>query len=737
VTRQPTTWGAGAASPARKRLLALALALALALTGGCAAQWLLAATADAGSYPVYACGAGGVADNRSWTSDFNHGGMTVYDACPAINGADGLATRHVVSPNPGWTDPFGAYARWTFTAPPGAAVAAVSADANVRSGRDGWAAGLVNGGGAWIWCGGPCIASWLSIQVPTGAEGQVSAQTMCLSWPACSIDGGLRGYLYLRNVTVTVADSTPPALGQLGGSAWTDAWQRGRGSVAFDASDNVGVQRTALYLDGQRQDEQAWSCDYSRPAPCAGGNIRWTLSSNVAALLDGDHTLTVEATDTAGNSQQAARTIHVDNTPPGPVGDLALTGGGEWRHTNDFAVSFTVPARRANQAPIVAARYQLCAARTQACQPERRVPGTALTALTAIKLPAPGEYALRVWLEDTAGNASSETAPRALLLGYDPEAPASAAFEPQDPSDPRRVSVLVKDDISGLGSGQIEVSRAGSGEWREIPAGVHGDRLVGQIDDTALPRGRYELRARVADKAGNTITTATRQDGGQATVTVPLRVRILMAAGARTRRHRARLARTIRVPYNRLVAVHGRLTTVDHQPMRNAIVRVLSRLDQRGATPRALRSITTSRTGRFVYRTRARASRQITLHYPGTDVLAEARRTVTLRVPARSTLHVSRHFVLNGESVRFSGRLRGGHFPAGGRLIELQARYRDAWHTFATAQTTPRGRWRYTYRFEGTHGRQTYAFRVRIPRQADYPFAAGHSRPRRVTVRGL
>ena len=75
--------------------------------------------------------------------------------------------------------------------------------------------------------------------------------------------------------------------------------------------------------------------------------------------------------------------------------------------------------------------------------------------------------------------------------------------------------------------------------------------------------------------------------------------------------------------------------------------------------------------------------------------------------------------------------------PAGGKLVELQARLSDRWQTFRTARTDGAGRWAIRYRFKRTRGVQHFRFRARLPREASYPFAAGGSRPLTVRVRGL
>ncbi len=92
--------------------------------------------------------------------------------------------------------------------------------------------------------------------------------------------------------------------------------------------------------------------------------------------------------------------------------------------------------------------------------------------------------------------------------------------------------------------------------------------------------------------------------------------------------------------------------------------------------------------------------------------------------------------VLNGDRVTFRGRLRGGGIPEGGKLLEMQAFFRNRWRTFSTVRTDARGRWRFSYQFGGTRGLITYRFRVLIPHEGGYPFDTGRSRVIRVAVRG-
>jgi hypothetical protein len=100
-------------------------------------------------------------------------------------------------------------------------------------------------------------------------------------------------------------------------------------------------------------------------------------------------------------------------------------------------------------------------------------------------------------------------------------------------------------------------------------------------------------------------------------------------------------------------------------------------------------------------------------------------------------MRANRHRVVNGESVRFTGTVPGEPLPAIGKLLQLQVFSRGDWLTFATPRSDPRGNWRHEYRFTATQGVTRYRFRVRVPREAGYPYAAGTSKSVRVTVAGL
>ena len=82
----------------------------------------------------------------------------------------------------------------------------------------------------------------------------------------------------------------------------------------------------------------------------------------------------------------------------------------------------------------------------------------------------------------------------------------------------------------------------------------------------------------------------------------------------------------------------------------------------------------------------------------------------------------------------FRGRLLGGHVPRGGKRVELQARVGAGWRTFASVRTDARGRLRHPYRFSASSAGQVYALRLRVPREASYPYERATSRPVEVRV---
>lgn len=116
-----------------------------------------------------------------------------------------------------------------------------------------------------------------------------------------------------------------------------------------------------------------------------------------------------------------------------------------------------------------------------------------------------------------------------------------------------------------------------------------------------------------------------------------------------------------------------------------------------------------------------------------TPTRQEARRQKARR-KATVTIAVTRKVLRGGGRTLFHGRVRGGSIPGTGKLVEVQAHFRGRWRTISAVRSRRDGRWRFPYRFHRSVATARYRLRARVPIEAGYPFAAGVSRPVRVTV---
>ena len=709
-----------------------------------------AAPARAGTYDVLVCdaaegiGGGNLALELSSNDSFAN-----ETHCPTDNNyPDGIIHRN--RQNAGKANHLRG-ARGTFTAPPGTTVREVFwRGAMSRAGCQ-WGLGIVANNR--LLYGLPANSSCAQVGLSddrTVAIGAPSFQTAvaCGSVDGCAtaqIDGGWHGYQvamrtnYLR---IRVDDPTPPSVSGLGGPLASGAWVRGPQAVTFNASDGAGILVTRLRVDGADR-AAAWRvCDFRRAAPCSnvsGGSHTF----NTSELADGEHELIVDAGDPGWNLGSATATLRSDNSPPARPTGVTVDGGEGWRQSNSFDVSWTNPDGQ--YAPITGARYSLCPAGVASGCSSGAATGEGISRLAGITVPAPGDWELRIWLEDQAGNVDEKTASDPVRLRFDDE-PPTVVFEPQDPNDPRRIGVTVTDGASGVAGGSVEISRAGSDRWQALETTFAGDKLTAYPPDDRLADGRYLLRAYAGDAAGNQGAGDRRADGALAELTLPVRIATRLRAGVskrvRVRRGRGKRTRVVRrlhrrshVGLGRRVLVRGRLVDRARQPVAAQQLSVWTRTGARGRF-RPLGVVTTDRRGRFRYRVRTRLNRTIRVYYAGTPLIRSVSADVVLLVRARATLSASRKHARNGQAVTFGGRFLAQRRYRAGKLVELQARVGKRWRTFATARTDDGGRYGVRYRFKSTTGRVTYKFRARLPKERAFPYEPGRSRVKTVTVRG-
>jgi hypothetical protein len=201
--------------------------------------------------------------------------------------------------------------------------------------------------------------------------------------------------------------------------------------------------------------------------------------------------------------------------------------------------------------------------------------------------------------------------------------------------------------------------------------------------------------------------------------------------------HHARLAKAASANYGQLVRVRGTLKSPEGNPMQGVDVQAWTQIKDGVTPPRLIATVKTSRKGAFSFLVRKGPSRSIKIRYAGTEQIRSATENLNLNVRSKTSMRPNHRRRVNGESVRFHGRIKTGRIPKGGKLIEVQVYVRGQWRTFATTRAGAHGTWSYDYRFDGTRGNQTYRFRARVPRETGYPFATGRSGVVRVRVRGV
>jgi hypothetical protein len=192
---------------------------------------------------------------------------------------------------------------------------------------------------------------------------------------------------------------------------------------------------------------------------------------------------------------------------------------------------------------------------------------------------------------------------------------------------------------------------------------------------------------------------------------------------------RARLRRN-----GRADSVSGRIVDEAGRGLAGARVCVATRVRLAGVAERVISTPPTRADGRFDTPIPSGPSREVRVAYwPGPATALE--RYLRLQEPARPRLRVwPRRPIANGHRVHFLVRLPGPR--SAGRRVKVQARAGRRWLDLRSGLTDAGGAYRARYRFHATTGRRRYRFRAAVPKQRGYPYEAGSSPVRRVTVVG-
>ena len=190
------------------------------------------------------------------------------------------------------------------------------------------------------------------------------------------------------------------------------------------------------------------------------------------------------------------------------------------------------------------------------------------------------------------------------------------------------------------------------------------------------------------------------------------------------RRRETVLKRSAGVRFGQRVTIAGQLANRDGQGVPGADVQVFSR--SLTSPEQLVAVVQTDAQGRFRYTATGTMSRTLRFAYAGSPLILPAQAEVKLRVPAASSLRVSRRRVLNGQAVTFGGRVRSLPTPPGGKLVELQVRLSGRWQTFRTTRTD-----------EPAAGRSATASSGRVAFSASGSGRACRARPATRSSRGV
>jgi hypothetical protein len=352
-----------------------------------------------------------------------------------------------------------------------------------------------------------------------------------------------------------------------------------------------------------------------------------------------------------------------------------------------------------------------------------------------------GVHRVAYYARDAAGNVDdgaesngiANHEPRTALVRIDRTPPGVAFSNSQDPLDPDLVRVRIADALSGPSAsrGWIGVRRAGSGDrFEPLPAAPAGDGELGaRWSSDAFPVGEYEFRAVAYDTAGNAAATTRRANGEPMILANPLKATTTLGAAFQ---HRA-LRRG--APYGRGVLIAGRLTTGVSSPLAGMPVRIVERFAAGARPAERVSTVRTGPGGTFAIRTAPGPSRTIVAAFEGGSTLARSEaRTLDLAVRSRVRMRASSGVArVGGRPLVFRGRVAAGpgEIPPGGKTVQLQFRAAGLpWAEFRTVQTDRQGRFRYAYRFSDDDSRGVrFQFRAYAPKQEDWPYEPGGSRP--------
>jgi hypothetical protein len=455
---------------------------------------MFACPAIAGTYVVDACSpstsSGPWTSTNTFSSSFSVGNLCGGPAGGPTDGGNqgGLYAQDIF--NSPASIPDGSRAGWTFSAPAGATISAISYYRHIEAYNDqDLVAGLFAADGTAL---EQCKIPW---PFPPGASNTCSKPNgqaavtfsglnasglflgvMChIVRPvlACGSGGtplhAVRAVMY--SARVTLSENSAPTVTNVGGPLWGSGVVAGVMPVTFAAADPIGIQDQAVRSDtGATIVSVPQACDFTQAQPCPQVPSG-SLSVDTRRIPDGPHTFSLVVTDAAGNSQVVTSpTVIVDND--GPSAPTAFTATAKGGGSNVIALAWRNPSNP--PAPITGAMVQLCEG---SCPAATTVNSSGAAQITA---PGPGLYSVRLWLLDNQGRGGPHNAALASV-----RVPSGDATSPGSTKTKTKIAAVLKGSrlrVSGTmaRTGRVKVSwrsklharTLGSG-WRIVTIRKH------------------------------------------------------------------------------------------------------------------------------------------------------------------------------------------------------------------------------------------------------------------------
>jgi hypothetical protein len=191
----------------------------------------------------------------------------------------------------------------------------------------------------------------------------------------------------------------------------------------------------------------------------------------------------------------------------------------------------------------------------------------------------------------------------------------------------------------------------------------------------------------------------------------------------------------ITVPYDHAAKVTGELADSAGDAIAGATICVQTQTQgsRHGLHPVA--TVTTDANGHFNYKVPPGPNRKVLLGYRHDTF--QVGRAIRYYAHATSTIHISPAKVQTGGVIRIHGKLPGGRTAGRVVVLEAAALHSNRWYPFGRATTNRAGVFHSRFRFDdATTSTTTYRIRDEVPRQHDYPWENGYSKPALVEVRG-